>query len=251
MTASSHFDQIRLPPECETLREEVRAFLADEVAAGTFDPSRPGHGDSHSKEFSRRIGAKGWIGMTWPKKYGGHERSFLERYVVTEEFRVANAPVRLHFVADRQSGPILMKYAPEHVKMDILPRICRGEVCFAIGMSEPGSGSDLFAAKTKATKTKGGWLINGTKIWTSNAHIADYMIGLFRTSPPTKENRRHGLTQFLVDMKTPGITVNPVYQMTGQHDFNEVVFQDAFMPDDSRARRDRRCLEAGDQRARL
>jgi alkylation response protein AidB-like acyl-CoA dehydrogenase len=105
-------------------------------------------------------------------------------------------------------------------------------VCFAIGMSEPNSGSDLFAAKTKATKTKGGWLINGTKIWTSNAHIADYMIGLFRTSQPTKENRRHGLTQFLVDMKTPGITVNPVYQLTGQHDFNEVVFQDAFMPDD-------------------
>ena len=115
--------------------------------------------------------------MTWPKQYGGRERNFLERYVVTEEFRVANAPVRLHFVADRQSGPILMKYAPEHVKMDVLPRICRGEVCFAIGMSEPNSGSDLFAAKTKATKTNGGWLINGTKIWTSNAHIADYMIG--------------------------------------------------------------------------
>ena len=232
MTASLSFDQIRLPPVCDTLREEVRAFLADEVSAGTFDPSRPGHGDSQSKEFSKRIGAKGWIGMTWPKKYGGHERSFLERYVVTEEFRVANAPVRLHFVPDRQSGPILMKYAPEHVKMDVLPRICRGEVCFAIGMSEPNSGSDLFAAKTKATKTQGGWLINGTKIWTSNAHIADYMIGLFRTSQPTKENRRHGLTQFLVDMKTPGITVNPVYQLTGQHDFNEVVFQDAFMPDD-------------------
>src|SRR5262249_28963378 len=126
-----------------------------------------------------------------------------------------NAPVRLHFVADRQSGPILLKYAPEHVKMDILPRICRGEVCFVIGMSEPGAGSDLFAAKTKATKTNNGWLINGTKIWTSNAHIADYMIGLFRTSPPTKDNRRHGLTQFLVDMKTPAIKVNPTYQMRG------------------------------------
>ena len=108
--------------------------------------------------------------MTWPKKYGGQERSFLERYVVTEEFRVANAPVRLHFVADRQSGPVLLSYAPEHIKKDILPRICRGELCFVIGMSEPGSGSDLFAAKTRATKTKGGWLINGTKVWTSNAH---------------------------------------------------------------------------------
>ena len=135
----------------------MRAFIAEEVAAGTFVPDRPGHGDTHNRAFSKRVGAKGWIGMTWPKKYGGHERNFLERYVVTEEFRVANAPVRLHFVADRQSGPILLKYAPEHIKQDILPRICRGELCFVIGMSEPNSGSDLFAAKTKATKVDGGW----------------------------------------------------------------------------------------------
>src|SRR5712691_1717277 len=232
MSAELRFDLIRLPAECEALRQEVRAFIAEEVAAGTFDPNRPGHGDLHNPAFSRRVGAKGWIGMTWPKKYGGRERSFLERYVVTEEFRVANAPVRLYFVADRQSGPILLKYAPEHVKMAILPRICRGELCFVIGMSEPNSGSDLFAAKAKATKTDGGWKLKGSKIWTSNAHIADYMLGLFRTSAPTKENRRHGLTQFLVDMKTPGITVNPIYQMTGQHDFNEVVFEDVFIPDD-------------------
>jgi alkylation response protein AidB-like acyl-CoA dehydrogenase len=232
MTAQLEFDPIRLPPECESLRREVRAFLAEEIAAGTFDPDRPMHGDMHNTEFSKRVGAKGWIGLTWPKKYGGHERTFLERYVVTEEFRIANAPVRQYFVADRQSGPILLKYAPEHIKMDILPRICRGEVCFVIGMSEPNSGSDLFAAKTKATKADGGWRINGNKIWTSNAHIADYMIGLFRTSSSTKENRRHGLTQFLVDMKTDGVTVNPIYQMTGQHDFNEVVFDDVFIPDD-------------------
>src|SRR5215472_10381528 len=232
MSTGLQFDQIRLPPECESLRRDVRAFLAEEIANGTFDPHRPGHGDSHDRAFSKRIGARGWIGMTWPKKYGGHERSFLERYVVTEEFRVANAPVRLHFVADRQSGPMILKYGSERIKGDILPRICRGEVCFAIGMSEPNSGSDLFAARTRATKSKGGWRVNGTKIWTSNAHQAHYLIGLFRTAPPSKENRRHGLTQFVVDMKTPGITVNPVYQMTGAHDFNEVVFEDAFMADD-------------------
>ena len=232
MATELTFDPVRLPPECTALRNEVRAFLAKEVAAGTFNPHEAGNDHGYSEEFSRKVGAKGWIGMTWPKQFGGRERSFLERYVVTEEFRVANAPVRLHFVADRQSGPVLIRYASERVKADVLPRICRGEVCFAIGMSEPNSGSDLFAASTKATKTDGGWLINGTKVWTSNAHHAHYMIGLFRTSPSTKENRRHGLTQFLVDMKTPGITVNPIYQMTGQHDFNEVVFQDAFMPDD-------------------
>ena len=232
MSSALTFDPIRLPTECDRLREEVRAFLSEEVAVGTYDPQEPGNDHGFSPAFSRKVGAKGWIGMTWPKQYGGHERSFLERYVVTEEFRVANAPVRLHFVADRQSGPVLLKYANERIKQDVLPRICRGEVCFAIGMSEPGSGSDLFAASTRASKTNGGWLINGTKVWTSNAHHADYLIGLFRTSSATKENRRHGLTQFLVDMKTPGITVNPIYQMTGQHDFNEVVFQDAFMPDD-------------------
>jgi acyl-CoA dehydrogenase len=232
MNTNLQFDQIRLPPECDTLRQEARAFLAEEIAKGTFDPHRPGHGDAHDRAFSKRIGAKGWIGMTWPKKYGGHERSFLERYVVTEEFRVANAPVRSHFVADRQSGPILLKYAPEHIKANILPRICRGELCFVIGMSEPGSGSDLFAAKTKATKVDKGWLINGSKIWTSNADVADYMIALFRTSPPTNENRRHGLTQFLVDMKARGIKVNPIYQMSGEHDFNEVLFEDVFVPDD-------------------
>ena len=232
MNTNLQFDQIRLPPECDTLRQEARAFLAEEIAKGTFDPHQPGHGDAHDRAFSKRIGAKGWIGMTWPKKYGGHERSFLERYVVTEEFRVANAPVRSHFVADRQSGPILLKYAPEHIKANILPRICRGELCFVIGMSEPGSGSDLFAAKTKATKVDKGWLINGSKIWTSNADVADYMIALFRTSPPTNENRRHGLTQFLVDMKARGIKVNPIYQMSGEHDFNEVLFEDVFVPDD-------------------
>ncbi len=232
MTAHLQFDPIRLPPGCEALRAQVRAFLADEAAAGTFDPHQARDGDAHSRAFSRRVGAKGWIGMTWPKQYGGHERSQLERYVVTEEFRVANAPVRVHFVADRQSGPVLLKYAPEHIKQDILPRICRGELCFVIGMSEPGSGSDLFAAKTKATKVDNGWRIDGSKIWTSNAHHADYMLGLFRTSPPTKDNRRHGLTQFLVDMKTPGIKVNPIYQMTGQHDFNEVVFDGAVVPGD-------------------
>ncbi len=232
MTAALRFDPIRLPPECVELRKEVRAFLAEEIAAGTFDPFKPNREDTDVPEFSRKVGARGWLGMTWPKKYGGHERSFLERYVVTEEMRVANAPTRRFFVADRQSGPVLLKYAPEHIKMDILPRICRGEVCFAIGMSEPNSGSDLFAAKTSATKTDGGYLINGTKIWTSSAHIADYMIAIFRTSPPTKENRRHGLTQFLVKMKQPGIQVNPIGQITGQYEFNEVVFTDHFMPDD-------------------
>ena len=232
MTFPIRFDPIRLPPEAQALRAEVRAFLAAEAAAGTIDALAGNLQSNYNPAFSRKMGERGWIGMTWPKRYGGAERSFLERYVVTEECRVANAPMGLHFTADRQSGPILLKYAGEKIKADIVPRITRGECCFCIGMSEPGSGSDLFAAITRATPAPGGWRINGTKVWTSGAHRADYMIGLFRTSASTKEDRRHGLTQFLVDMKTPGITINPIADMSGQRHFNEVVFEDAFIPAD-------------------
>src|SRR5262249_51741135 len=153
--------------------------------AGIFDPHKGAIDPGHNAEFSRKVGAKGWIGITWPKKYGGHERSFLERYIVTEEFRVANAPVGLHFTADRQSGPMLLRYGSERIKAEILPRITRGECCFCIGMSEPNSGSDLFAARARATRCEVGWRVSGTKVWTTGAHRADYMIGLFRTSPRT------------------------------------------------------------------
>ncbi|MBH67335.1 MAG: acyl-CoA dehydrogenase [Rhodospirillaceae bacterium] len=232
MTQPIQFDPVRLPPEAEELRFEVRTFLSEEIANGGFDPNTTILKSGFNREFSKRVGKRGWIGMTWPKKYGGHERSFLERYVVTEEFRSQNAPVTCHFTADRQSGPVLLKYAQEHIKLDILPRITAGECCFCIGLSEPNSGSDLFAASTKATQTEGGYLINGTKLWTSNAHQADYMIALFRTSLPTSENRRHGLTQFLVNLKQSNININPVRNMAGKHDFNEVVFDDLFIPND-------------------
>jgi acyl-CoA dehydrogenase len=231
MADAIHFDQVRLPEAAQALRREVRAFLADEVAAGTFDPRRGVPTHVFDAAFSRKVGARGWIGMTWPRRYGGGERSFLERYVVTEEFRIANAPVGLHFTADRQSGPMLLRHGSERIKAEILPRITRGECCFCIGMSEPGSGSDLFAAQTRATRCDGGWRVTGTKIWTTAAHRADYMIGLFRTSPRTRDDRRHGLTQFLVDMRAPGITVSPISDMSGRREFDEVVFDDAFMPD--------------------
>lgn len=232
MSQAIHFDQVRLPEAAQVLRGEVRAFLRDEIAAGTFDPRGGVPTAVFHPEFSRKVGARGWIGMTWPRRYGGGERSFLERYVVTEEFRVANAPVGLHFTADRQSGPMLLRYGSERIKREILPRITRGECCFCIGMSEPGSGSDLFAASTRATRCDGGWRVTGTKVWTTAAHRADYMIALFRTSPRTADDRRHGLTQFLVDMRAPGIAVSPISDMSGRREFDEVVFDDMFVPDE-------------------
>src|SRR5712671_7302753 len=229
MSFSFRFDPIELPPEAKELRQEVRAFLRQEAEAGTLSPY--GGKGSFSREFSRKVGAKGWIGMTWPKQYGGHERSHLERYVVTEEMLAAGAPTRAHSTADRQSGPVLLRYGQEEIRQKILPRIAAGELCFCIGLSEPNSGSDVFAASTRATKTDGGWLVNGRKIWTSNAHNSDYMIALLRTSPSTEENRRHGLTQFLIACKSPGITIRPIVNLTGGHDFNEIFFDDVFVPD--------------------
>jgi len=230
MQTAIRFDPLRLPPETARLRDEVRGFLAEEAARGTFGPGLGLRNPSYDREFSRRVGARGWIGMTWPRQYGGQERSYLDRYVVTEEMRAASAPTWSHFVADRQSGPVILKYGTEALKAEILPKICSGDLCFAIGMSEPNSGSDLFAASTKAEREGDFYRVNGTKIWTSNAHRAEYMIALFRTSPPTKENRRHGLTQFLVDVSLPGITVRPIGQMPGSTDFNEVHFADVMVP---------------------
>jgi alkylation response protein AidB-like acyl-CoA dehydrogenase len=230
MTHTFRFDPIRLPPECEALRHEVRAFLREEIRRGTFDPARLGEG-AFNKDFSRRVGQRGWIGMTWPKAEGGHGRSQLERYVVIEEMLAHRAPTRAHSTADRQSGPVLIKYGTEEVKRSIIPRIVAGELSFCIGLSEPNSGSDVFAASTRATKTDGGWLINGRKIWTSGAHQADYMIGLFRTSRATEQNRRHGLTQFLVKMDSKGLETRTIENLARQRDFNEVVFEDVFVPD--------------------
>jgi acyl-CoA dehydrogenase len=229
MAYNFHFDPVDLPPECKELRQEVRAFLRSEIEAGTFSPH--GGRSDNAKAFARKVGAKGWIGMTWPKQYGGSERSHLERYVVIEEMLAHRAPTRHYSTADRQSGPMILRYGQDEVKRTLLPRIASGELCFCIGLSEPNSGSDVFAASTRATKTDGGWLVNGRKIWTSNAHNSDYMIALLRTSPKTKENHRHGLTQFVIDCRSKGITIRPIVNLTGQHDFNEIFFDDVFVPD--------------------
>ena len=217
-----------LPPEAEALRAEVRAFLAAEMPA--IPPlKRCRNWSGADADFSRKMGERGWLGMTWPKAYGGHERSALERYVVLEEMLCAGAPVGAHWVAERQSGPQLMRFAPTTLAPKIVPRIARGEVFFCIGMSEPDSGSDLASIRTKATRKGDGWVINGRKLWTSGAHRAHYMIALVRTGEKS-ENRHGGMSQFLVDMTTPGLTVRPIVNQLGEHDFNEVTFDDVWVP---------------------
>ena len=217
-----------LPPECEALRAEVRDFLATAMQ-DVPRAKRNRNWSGASPEFSRLMGQRGWIGMTWPKAYGGHERSSLERYVVLEEMLSAGAPVGAHWVADRQSGPLLMRYAPDTLAPRIVPRIARGEAFFCIGMSEPDSGSDLASIRTRAHRTADGWVINGRKVWTSGAHRAHFMIALVRTGEKSA-NRHEGMSQFLVDMTTPGLTVRPIVNQLGEHDFNEVTFDDVLVP---------------------
>jgi alkylation response protein AidB-like acyl-CoA dehydrogenase len=233
MPATFRFALRDLPPEAESLRQEVRQFL-EEQFSGAAPVKRAKSWGGFDREFSRRVGARGWIGMTWPKKYGGHERSFLERYVVLEEMLAAGAPVSAHWVADRQSGPLLLRFGTEAQREKILPGIVRGDLAFAIGMSEPDSGSDLASIRTRATRVDGGYLVNGTKVWTSNAHLSDYLIALFRTQV-VPDKKHEGLTQFLVDLRnTNGIAIRPIVDLAGKHHFNEVNFTDAFVPDDAR-----------------
>lgn len=223
------FEPARLPEGAEDLRAEVRAFLKDEMPAfPAYVRARTWSGSDEG--FSRRLAAKGWVGMAWSKRYGGHERSFLERYVVLEELLAAGAPVGAHWIADRQSAPLILKFGTEAQKQAIVPRIAKGELFFCIGMSEPDSGSDLAATRAKAERTADGWRLNGTKLWTSGAQRAHYMIGLFRTSTDSKHG---GLTQFLIDMKTPGISVRPIADLTGHKHFNEVNFVDVDLPADA------------------
>ena len=228
--ATFNFHLGELPLEAQKTREEIRDFLNRELGDRSASKRALSWG-GFDREFSRKLGAAGFIGLTWPKKYGGHERTALERYVVLEESLSAGAPTSAHWVADRQSGPLLLRFGTEAQRERFLPRIARGELAFAIGMSEPDSGSDLASIRTRAERVEGGYRVNGTKIWTSNAHLSDYAIALFRTKV-VPDKKHEGLSQFLVDLKSEGIGIRPIIDLAGGHHFNEVHFQNCFVPDD-------------------
>ncbi|MYB18781.1 MAG: acyl-CoA dehydrogenase [Holophagales bacterium] len=220
-----------MPEGAANLRAEVRELLEETRAGGLWLADGLSWW-GRNPALSRALGAAGFIGMTWPREYGGSERSYLERYVVTEELLAACAPTAFHWFADRQIGPSILRYGTEEQKQRFLPPIARGELSFAVGMSEPDSGSDLASIRTRAERTDGGWRLNGSKIWTSYAHEAQYCVALVRTEP--KSDKRHaGMSQVIIDLKNAdGITVRPIIDLPGRHDFNEVFFEDTFVPDD-------------------
>ena len=221
----------RIPAQDEALRAEVRAFLA-EATRDIPAHIRARSWSGYSTEFSRRLAAKGWLGVTLPAEYGGGGRSAFARYVLVEEFLNFGAPVGSHWIADRQSAPLILKYGTEAQKQFYIPRVCRGEAFFCIGMSEPNSGSDLASVKTRATPNDQGFVLNGQKIWTTNAHHCQYMIALVRTSGST-EDRHKGLSQVIVDLSLPGVTVRPIEDLSGDSHFCEVFFDNVQLDADA------------------
>ncbi|MFV9455671.1 acyl-CoA dehydrogenase family protein [Rhodococcus sp. NM-2] len=217
--------------EMNALRAEVRAFLAEEVDAGRLIPWIDTWLTRWDEDFTRRLAERGWVGMTIPTEFGGHGRTHLERFVVTEELLSVGAPVAAQWVADRQIAPSLLRYGTEEQKHDYLPRIAAGECCFGIGMSEPDAGSDLASVRTKGVQVDGGWRITGTKVWTSGAQHAEAFIALCRTEPLDTSYRHAGLSQFIVDLRSEGVTIRPIVSLSGDHHFNEVVLEDVFVAD--------------------
>ncbi len=231
MAPSFRFPPFEIPESAADLRLEVRAFLAEALQGRSGrDIGRSWSG--FDKAFSREVGKRGWIGMTWPKRYGGHECSAMERYVVVEEMLAVGAPVGAHWVADRQSGPLLLRFGTDLQRERFLPRIARGEATFCIGLSEPNAGSDLASLRSRAKRVDGGWKLEGRKIWTTYAKESDFMIGLFRSGGSADQEKHKGLSQFLIDMRSPGIEIRPIRDLTGESHFNEIVFDDVFVPDD-------------------
>jgi len=221
-----------LPAGWAGLRDQVRDFLAGETEAGSFLPRCDSWLTGFDAQFSRRVGERGWIGVTFPKQYGGAGADPFARFVIAEELLAAGAPVAAHWIADRQSGPSILRFGTEEQRQRYLPGIIRGELFFAIGMSEPDAGSDLAAVRTRAERVDGGWLVNGTKVWTSHAHHAHHMLTLVRTSPADATRRHAGLSQFIIDLASPGVRCNPIRLISGAHHFNEVVLDGVFVADD-------------------
>ncbi len=228
------FDSLTLsviPQEDEALRMPVRAMIAEAIHNRPLD-QRARSWQGFDADFSRALGMAGYLGLNLPSRYGGGDKGPFARFVVVEELLSAGAPVAAHWIADRQSGPLILNYGTDAQRDFYLPKICRGEAFFCIGMSEPGSGSDLASVRTRAERTASGWRVNGQKIWTTNSMHSDYMIALVRTSG-TAEDRNAGLSQLIIDLRAPGVSIRPITDLTGDAHFAEVFFDNVDLPEDA------------------
>ncbi|MDY6834591.1 MAG: acyl-CoA dehydrogenase family protein [Chloroflexota bacterium] len=219
----------RFTAEQEAFRKEVQEFLEQELPE--HQRQEDGWIIRFCPEFSRKVARKKWIGLTWPKEYGGQGKSYLDRLILTEEMLKCGAPMFAHWFGDRQIGPSLLAHGTEEQKRMFLPKIIQAEISFCAGQSEPESGSDLASLSTQALEKDDHFLLNGQKVWTSGAHEADYCYMVVRTDPEAPKHR--GISELIVDMKLPGITVRPLVDITGEHHLNEVFLDNVRVPKNS------------------
>lgn len=214
--------------EQNQLRQEVRSFLEDEIEKGLWKPGCDAWIQGYDPAFTKRVAQKGWIGLTWPKEYGGQERSFIDRLVVTEEMLRYGAPAACHWFTDRQIGGSILNYGSEEQKREFLPKIIAGDLYVGLGMSEPESGSDLASLKTRATEDGDAYVINGQKTWTSGASFVNHIDLFARTDTDAPKHR--GISEFLVPMDLPGISRIPMTDITGTEAWNDIFFDNVRVP---------------------
>jgi len=233
-------------PAEATWRQEVRSFLHEQLPdelKGGFDYEDGLFGRMQAmKTWRQRVADKGWIAPHWPKQYGGADMSVKDQFVMNEEFAEAEAP-NVGGFGVMMIGPTLITHGSEEQKKRFLPQIIRGEVQWCQGYSEPGAGSDLASLQTRATKDGDDYVINGQKIWTSGAHLTDWMYMLARTDPDAPKHR--GISMFLFDMKSPGVQVRPLINMANGHQFNEVFFDNVHVPASQRVGEENRGWYVG------
>jgi alkylation response protein AidB-like acyl-CoA dehydrogenase len=208
--------------EQNKFRLEVRDFLEQEIKSGYWEPTCDAWIQAFDPEFTKRVAQKGWIGLTWPKEYGGHERSHIDRLILTEEMLRYGAPAACHWFGDRQIGGAILSFGSEDLKKEFLPRIVKGEAYFGLGMSEPGAGSDLASLQTRAVEDGDYYVLNGQKTWASCASFAQYFDVYVRTDSEAPKHR--GISEFIVDAQSPGLSRIPMTDITGTEAWNDVFF---------------------------
>jgi alkylation response protein AidB-like acyl-CoA dehydrogenase len=219
------------PPEAEQFRKEIRGWLEENLPAGWFEPDFELSGAERARfneEWVRKLYEGGWICASWPVEYGGKGLSTMDNVVLAEEFARARAPMRADFFGDTLVGPTILQWGTEEQKQQFLPPILNGQIRWCQGFSEPNSGSDLASLKTSAVLDGDEWVINGQKVWTTQAQYADFCFLLARTDPSAAKHK--GISYLLVPMKQPGVEVRPITQPDGTAEFNEVFFDDARCP---------------------
>lgn len=224
--------EFRFTPEQEAFRQEVRAFLAEHASEAwkAIEPDAEFHEEHWPvvRALTTKLATKGWLTLSWPAEFGGQGRSKIDQLIFNEETAYARAPTRDMMIGSDLVAPTLMLYGTERQKEAYLPRIADGTAIFCQGFSEPGAGSDLASLQLRAKRDEDGYVLNGSKIWTSGAHKATHCWLMARTDPEAPKHK--GISMFVADMHSPGIEVRPILNMFGVHYFNQVFFDNVRVP---------------------